>query len=191
MPVIFNETNYDKYKVLLLESGLELAKQGGLKSITLENVTKRVGMAKGTFYTFFPSKEEFIYQISVYNREKAKNYYSELVEKYGLLGEQEVKAFLEFLFLSPNNIYTYLTQEDYGYLRARWPMEYSLNSEADEETTQWLLSSMKAKANCDWRVIANLMKAITFVTMEKRMMHQEAYTETITLLIESITNYIF
>lgn len=191
MPVIFNETNYDKYKTLLLESGIDLIQQGGFKNITVENVTKRVGIAKGTFYTFFPSKEEFIYQISTYNRDKVKKYYSELSNEDGLLGKKEIIEFLTFLFLNENNIYTHLTQEDYAYLCSRWPREYSIHEEADQQTTTWLLNSMKARPDCDWRIVANLMKSITFVTMEKRMLHQDVYNETIILLIKSIADYIF
>lgn len=191
MPVIFNETNYDNYKNLLLESGLELAKQGGLKNITVDTVTKQVGLAKGTFYTFFPSKEEFIYQISVYNRNKAKKYFSDLSSGNTLLERKEVKEFFIFLLLSENNIYTYLTQEDYAYLRSRWPMEYSLNAKADEQTSTWLLSQMNVRPDCDWKLLANYMKAITLVTMEKRMLHQDVYQDTILLLIDGILDYMF
>jgi len=191
MPVIFNETNFELYRNLLLENGLELAKQGGLKNIRVENVTKRAGLAKGTFYTFFPSKEEFIYEISVYNRNKAKKYFADLTSGDTLLGRKEAKEFFIFLLLSENNIYTYLTQEDYAYLRARWPIEYSLNAEADEKTSTWLLSKMKAKTDCNWKLLANYMKAITFVTMEKNMLHQDVYKETILLLVDGMVDYIF
>lgn len=191
MPVIFNEKNYDLYRNRFLENGLELIKQFGVKNIRVEDVSKRVGLAKGTFYTFFPSKEEFIYQIILHNREIAKKHYTLLSDSTSLLGRKEMKEFLLLLFFSENNLYTFLSDEDYAYLNARWPAEYILNPEADEKTSRWMLSKMNARPECDWKLMANYMKAISLVTIGKKNLHQDIYSETISLLVDGLLDYLF
>lgn len=191
MPVIFNESNFKEYREILIESGLALIKEGGFKNVRIESVTKRVGLAKGTFYTFFPSKEEFVYQILIFYRDKAKKYFDELTANGKLLEKEEARGFFIFLFSSENNIYTFLNQEDYDFLRARWPEEYSLNPKADETTSLWMLSKMNIRQDIEWKLMANYMKSITIVTMEKNLLHMDFYNETISLLIDSMLDYLY
>ena len=53
MPQIFDEAGREKVRVLLLESGFELIKTYGLKKTSISDITKRAGIATGTFYNFF------------------------------------------------------------------------------------------------------------------------------------------
>lgn len=114
MPMIFNENNKETYRVRLLENGMALLRQGGVKAVTVEAVTKRSGLAKGTFYTFFPSKEEFIYQIILHNRNKSKSDYAQLADRSTPLGREEIRQYFLTLLLSENNVYSYLSEEDHA-----------------------------------------------------------------------------
>jgi AcrR family transcriptional regulator len=44
----------------LLEAGIELAAEDGLHGWSTGSVAKRAGLAKGTFYVHFPSRDDFL-----------------------------------------------------------------------------------------------------------------------------------
>lgn len=48
----------------LITAGLELIKEKGFDAINVEDITKRAGVAKGTFYTYFKRKEDIVLDIS-------------------------------------------------------------------------------------------------------------------------------
>lgn len=48
----------------LITAGLELLKEKGFASINVEDITKKAGVAKGTFYTYFKRKEDIVLDIS-------------------------------------------------------------------------------------------------------------------------------
>lgn len=51
-------------KKKLISTGLELLKEKGFDAINVEDITKKAGVAKGTFYTYFKRKEDIVLEIS-------------------------------------------------------------------------------------------------------------------------------
>ena len=47
-------------KNAVMESALALFKERGFDSVTIEEITQRAGVAKGSFYTYFPTKSDII-----------------------------------------------------------------------------------------------------------------------------------
>ena len=48
----------------LVTAGLELIKENGFDAINVEDITRKAGVAKGTFYTYFKRKEDIVLDIS-------------------------------------------------------------------------------------------------------------------------------
>lgn len=48
----------------LIAAGLELLKEKGFDAINVEDITKKAGVSKGTFYTYFNRKEDIVLDIS-------------------------------------------------------------------------------------------------------------------------------
>lgn len=48
----------------LISAGLELIKEKGFDAINVEDITRKAGVAKGTFYTYFKRKEDIVLDIS-------------------------------------------------------------------------------------------------------------------------------
>ncbi|MFZ5827862.1 MAG: TetR/AcrR family transcriptional regulator [Bacillota bacterium] len=46
----------------LIDAGLELFRQQGFASTTVDQITSRAGVAKGAFYSYFPTKEDLVLQ---------------------------------------------------------------------------------------------------------------------------------
>ncbi|RLE27205.1 TetR/AcrR family transcriptional regulator, partial [Candidatus Acetothermia bacterium] len=57
MPRAFTDAERERIRERLLAVGRELFARYGLRKTTVEELARASGIAKGTFYLFFPSKE--------------------------------------------------------------------------------------------------------------------------------------
>lgn len=191
MPQIFDKIGRDTVRQQLLDAGFELIKQHGLKKTSVGDIAKAVGIATGTFYNFFPSKEEFVYQIVVDKRNIMKAYFDELT-KDGKTDKEGFREYLRKVYFSDNNVFDYLNDSEIAMLNARWPAEYWKNSDNDEMTSQKLLGHLEGvRPQCNWRVFANLSKSIALIRYGRVRLYQEEYEETINIHIEGIIRYVF
>lgn len=192
MPAIFNDKNRNIIREKMLKTGFELLKKYGVKRMTVSEIAKACGLAKGTFYTFFPSKEEFIYQIVVYQRDRAKQKYTDMIREYGKIGREQLIEYLKYIQNNDLSIYQYMTEQDMSYLAIKWPKEYSFNPSADEITTKWLISHMtNLRSDVDWKVFANYMKTLACMEISKDFLHQDALPETLEMMQNGLLNYLF
>ena len=58
------QENAQKTKLKLVKTALELFKDTGFFEINVEDITKKAGVSKGTFYTYFKRKEDIVLEIS-------------------------------------------------------------------------------------------------------------------------------
>lgn len=93
MPKSFSPEERTLIRDALLQTGKELFNTFGLQKTTVQDITDRVQIAKGSFYTFFDSKEALYYEI--YRREEKKLRGKVLMALYGQ--EFSPTAFRDFL----------------------------------------------------------------------------------------------
>lgn len=58
------QENAKKTKMKLVKTALEVFKDTGFYDINVEDITKKAGVSKGTFYTYFKRKEDIVLEIS-------------------------------------------------------------------------------------------------------------------------------
>lgn len=61
----FTEHEKDAIRKKLFKKGEQLFVQHGIKKVTIEDLTKAVGIASGSFYSFFDSKESLYLEINI------------------------------------------------------------------------------------------------------------------------------
>jgi len=66
------ERKKEKTRQRLLSVSLELFHEQGYSATTIEDITERADVAKGTFFNYFPSKEALLSELSVWGIEKLK-----------------------------------------------------------------------------------------------------------------------
>ena len=69
MPKIFSEADKTAIRRKLLDAGLRELEQKSFRRIAVDDLVEQAGIAKGTFYRFFPSKEAYFYEIMLKIRE--------------------------------------------------------------------------------------------------------------------------
>ena len=191
MPQIFDEAGREKVRCQLLESGFQLIKLYGLKKTSVSDIAKEAGIATGTFYNFFKTKEEFVYQIILYKRGAVKQKLSDLMIN-GKLTKEAFRRYLEEIYLADNNIFEYLNDRELAILKARWPEEYWKNSSNDEATSKWILEHLDSpNPDCSWKVFANLCKSISLIRYGRDCLYPDEYEETIQIIVDSIIEYVF
>lgn len=192
MPAIFSQQQKEKLREQLLITGFELLKQFGYRKMTIDDITKKCAIAKGTFYRFFKSKEDFIYELMIYERNKEKQVLLASLDADGHLSQSAFKSYVKNMFHNSVNIFSYMTQEEITLLQSSWSEEYLLNVENDEKTSNWLLGFIPDKSpNIDWRIFANYMKAIAIVEVYKSMLNHETADIFLDQLIDDMIRYVW
>ena len=62
MPKIFTDADREIHKIKLLDKGMDLIAQRGLKDVSVSELAAVIDVSKGYFYTLFASKEQFFFE---------------------------------------------------------------------------------------------------------------------------------
>lgn len=191
-PIIFKNEGRERAKNIMYENGYKLIKKHGIKKTLVEDITKATGIAKGTFYNFFESKEMFIYEVILYKRECVKSSLNKIIMDNSKLDENSLKLFLNNYLYSDNNIYIYLNDEDRKLLELKVP-EAASSKSFDKDIALMILNNIdvSGRNNCDYKIIANYIKILSLTILNKDKLNEEVLEQTIAIIISSLINYIF
>ena len=177
----------------LLEVGIKLIKEKGIRKMTISEVTARTGIGKGTFYHFYEAKEFYVYDVLQYSKEEMKKTWNELAEKNDGIGRNALKQILtQYSFHGENNIMNAITAEDEEWLNERLPREYVLDVLKEEQIIASILDKVKGVQGApDAHVIANMMKIMALAVENKNILHEDVLDENLELMREMLCDYIF
>jgi AcrR family transcriptional regulator len=196
MPKGFTQQEREKIRSRLIDSGRKLFETYGIRKTNVEELTRAAGISKGAFYSFYPSKEELfmdiLEEIEVEIREglMREAFRTEQSQKEAL------KIFLKKALFAASDypFFRNLTGEDYLYLVRKLPEErvdaHLINdgkAAADFMQTYGLADIFKIK---DPVLVANVFRALFFVTMHKTELGEDSYQETMDLLVEMVVDYL-
>ena len=85
------QENAQKTKMKLVKTALELFKDTGFFDINVEDITKKAGVSKGTFYTYFKRKEDIVLEIS-------RAPFSEIAEELAMMKDKDIIEKLTYYF---------------------------------------------------------------------------------------------
>jgi len=191
-PKIFDIQERENTKIQMLEAGFLLVKEYGMTHASVEKITKAVGLGKSTFYNFFYSKEMFICEIIKYQRDRAKQFFTDILGDRDRMSMLEGKEFLKKIIFSENSIYKYLTMEDIDKLKAALPPEYVIDFDAEKKVMDGLFEHMEGiREDIDYKVVANLIKIMALSMMGKEELHQDALERTLEQMYNLLFSCIF
>lgn len=193
MPAIFNEARRAEIRQSLLAAGFDLMRERGLRRLTIDEVTSRAGIAKGTFYSFFPSKEEFVYQIVVKGRTRVATELEELADRAGgKIDRAAFESWLSRMWRDGAELYRAVGVDGWRYLSEKWPRERSFSPDVDREASEWILSKLDGVSpHADWRTFANLQKAIAMLYLNEENVHADALDATVGIIIDAMARALF
>jgi|AntRauTorcE11897_2_1112592.scaffolds.fasta_scaffold64493_1 AcrR family transcriptional regulator len=195
MPRGFTEKEKKKIKELLINEGERLFARYGLKKTSIKDLTNAVGIAQGSFYKFFSSKEVLYFEIIEQNEKEIKyKLLSEDIQK----GEINKKIFREFLKKAMKLIEEYpliknmYNSDEYQQMLSKLPKD-KINEHINDDTDTLapLLKSWQKKGsikNYDIDAISGLLRALFLLTLHKKEIGEKQFDKTIDLFINLISD---
>ncbi len=177
----------------LVQRGHEQFGRFGLKKTNIEELCRAVSISKGSFYTFFSSKEDLYLDLCQAELDALK---TRLVEKILRRLPLTKKIFKQFLldslaeFESKPLLKQLLDKENQTYLLRKAPRTRMISH--TEHTSDWLLSLIhewqRENSLVDRRpeVIAAVLRSFFFLVRYKEEFGEDIFVETAELLAESI-----
>lgn len=193
MPAIFTEAERTELAHTMVEAGWRLLVADGLKGLRVERVAEAAGIAKGTFYHFFPSKGAFLCAMVRENRGRAVDELARRRDAEGApLGREAVRAWLLDLWGAPRNIFRILTPEEYGRVAASFPEGEAFDAAGDAPLARWLVDEVAAvRPGARWQVVSNLMRACAFTLLNRDLLIADSIEDTVEVLVEALLDELF
>ncbi len=95
MPKIYTDEERTDIRTRLKKEADILMQEKGVKKTTVDELVKRTGIPKGTFYLFYPSKEMLLFDCAQDFHEQVDEYLAEgmksIIDKYGIDAEKKYR----------------------------------------------------------------------------------------------------
>ena len=187
MPKVFSDEKRQEIRQQLMDTGLELLKQFGLKKLAIETVTKRVGIAQGTFYSFFPSKEMLVYALGERYQERLNDRVKSIVDVKGSLDRDDIYSlYVDMMLRDEDNVFRYLTREDMQVLVTRLPRE--LLEVMLERNLRYVKD---ARQDVDTSAVINWIQLMNLTLQNQDMLLKPGVEKIVCRLIDNMLDEIF
>jgi AcrR family transcriptional regulator len=196
MPKAFTEHEKELLRTQMREKGKALFEKQGLKKTSVDELTEAVGISKGAFYLFYESKEELFLDILEQLEQEIQAKILEFSIKPKSNTKKNVSDLLK-AFLLTRDTYPLLKnfgKAEFEYLMRKVPAEWAMkHANKDEEFIEQFINKIKQEGiavKASPRVVSNLIKTLFFVGLYLEELGQEAYQETLDVMINMVAGYI-
>jgi len=192
VPKIFNESDKSVIRDNLLRLGLATLKNKGYKAASVEQIANEAGIAKGTFYNFFQSKEQFFYDVMLFIRDKNRNDFIDFISASERIDKCKLEKFLYERYANKENINHYFSSDELNIIfrkiadRTSVLQTNSLNFAAEIISG---IPDINAKVNND--VVVNMINIIGRFAADEALASTGSREETIRILVRALSCYIF
>ena len=196
MPKAFTEHEKELLRTQMREKGKALFEKQGLRKTSVDELTEAVGISKGAFYLFYESKEELFLDILEQLEQEIQAKILEFSIKPKSNTKKNVSDLLK-AFLLTRDTYPLLKnfgKSEFEYLMRKVPPEWAMkHANKDEEFIDQFMKKIKQEGiavKASPRVVSNLIKTLFFVGLYLEELGQEAYQETLDVMINMVAGYI-
>ena len=187
---IKSDTEKQLQKKYLLEVGKNLMLQYGIKKTTVDDIVAAAKIAKGTFYLYFKSKEDFFYQlITTINLNLFQLAEKTVLENLDKDLKNAVRKFFEIFFDTPEISFYFREHKEIDKLTEKFSKENYTNTETDWIRKLLVLGNINTKKVIP-EVIDNYIHIINLANCSDLLI-EEYKKETINRLIDELMDYIF
>lgn len=192
MPKVFNENDKNLIRENLIKFGLEALESNGYKAASVEKIANQAGIAKGTFYNFFQSKEQFFYEVMLSIRDKNRNDFYEFLSTNSKIEKESMKKFLFERYANKKNIYHYFTSDEFNIIFRKTTDRLSLTNIDSINFSDKLLAGIpNVNSRLNNEVVVNMINIIGRFAADKDLVSVESREETIEILANALAGYIF
>ncbi|HCK51048.1 MAG TPA: hypothetical protein DHW32_09980 [Ruminococcaceae bacterium] len=191
MPTAFTDEELEHIRSALIQAGIRLSKELGLQKMSVEKLTAAVGIAKGSFYMFFGSKEDFILEVAEYTgAQTQKMLLSRLNGRRKMSAHEFMEFFSEYLH-SDFDLMNGLTVEDFFWLKKHIKKQVLFDPDEQIKTAElWLSLINDVRPGVDAGTFVNLIKSIYAIREHGDTMVKASMESSVQVLLRMIEVYV-
>lgn len=191
MPTAFTDEELEHIRSALIKAGIRLSKELGLQKMSVEKLTAAVGIAKGSFYMFFGSKEDFILEVAEYTgAQTQKMLLSRLNGRRKMSAHEFMEFFSEYLH-SDFDLMNGLTVEDFFWLKKHIKKQVLFDPDEQIKTAElWLSLINDVRPGVDAGTFVNLIKSIYAIREHSDTMVKASMESSVQVLLRTIEVYV-
>lgn len=191
MPTGFTKEQQETIKEKLFIAGIKLIREWGVQRTTVDKLTKKCGIAKGSFYLFYSSKEEYLLALSEYANAKMQDM---LLKKLSGRKQMTTKEFFEFYreyLYSDYDLMGSMNIDDFLWLKQHMA-DYHLFDPSLQIITlkQWLKLMSDARKDIDPGTVVNLIKSIYAMREHRDTLIEASLDNSIEIVLRTLEIYI-
>lgn len=191
MPTGFTKEQQETIKEKLFIAGIKLIRELGVQRTTVDKLTKKCGIAKGSFYLFYSSKEEYLLALSEYANAKMQDM---LLKKLSGRKQMTTKEFFEFYreyLYSDYDLMGSMNIDDFLWLKQHMA-DYHLFDPSLQIITlkQWLKLMSDARKDIDPGTVVNLIKSIYAMREHRDTLIEASLDNSIEIVLRTLEIYI-
>ena len=191
MPTAFTDEELEHIRSALVQAGIRLSKELGLQKMSVEKLTAAVGIAKGSFYMFFGSKEDFILEVAEYTgAQTQKMLLSRLNGRRKMSAHEFMEFFSEYLH-SDFDLMNGLTVEDFFWLKKHIKKQVLFDPDEQIKIAElWLSLINDVRPGVDAGTFVNLIKSIYAIREHGDTMVKASMESSVQVLLRMIEVYV-
>ncbi|MEQ2442650.1 TetR/AcrR family transcriptional regulator [Pseudoflavonifractor intestinihominis] len=194
--VAYTEEERARVRAALLATGLELMARQGIQHTTVEQIYRAVGISRTFFYSFFPTKEDFVVETLYLQQPKILAYARQLMADPSLSWRDGVRQFLHACCYGEKNGIAVLTVEEQQLIFRRLsPESYQTFREKQARLFGDILECFGVRANGE-RVALFTNLSLSIMILRRAipstlpLFVPEAADRTVAFQIDAIVDYL-
>lgn len=191
MPANFTEEQRKDIRNRLIQKGYEFSRSYGIKKMKIEDLAKSCGIAKGTFYHFFASKEAFVKELIDESNRQDMASLMQLLNGREKVPLEEMIVWYRNMFTFEHDFMLFQRVEDFVWMKKHLSVDYMFHPELDKEKAWQIFSIVDGiRDDIDIGVIINFIKTIYAMTENRDTFCKESLETNIDLIFETIYRYV-
>ncbi|MCF7885785.1 MAG: TetR/AcrR family transcriptional regulator [Candidatus Marinimicrobia bacterium] len=192
MPTKFSQQEQQIIREKLVNKATEFFSKHGFKKTSVKELTDAAGVSKGSFYSFFDSKEELLFEVFEEQEKFRNKIMSEVVNS-----DMEAEEAIKYLFhkalenIERNQIFQRIYEENLmeRIIRKIPPQRIKKHQEQDLNDALGFIKHLQKNSNLidePPKVIVGLFRAAFFLTLYENEIGKDIYEDVANLLIECL-----
>lgn len=181
-------------KQMLVDKGRALVYQYGIKKVSVDDVVASAGIAKGSFYHYFSSKDEFLYAIVYQIHRELFGRLKIIAERIKPLSSYErrqtIKAFSDQFFSSNDMIFFVKEQQEIQRFLLRYSKEKMAELETYEKQNYRDFFAILEIEDKHPEIVQNYVHLLGFGMFHREVMIDTYLTETVHIMLDGLMDYL-
>ena len=191
MAIAFTNEQKDELREKLIEAGFELSATIGFKKMTIAKITEAAGVAVGSFYIFYDSKESFAKALIQETEERLMR---NLMAKVAADGTIELREFLDLYrdcYRPENNFLLRIKLEDWVWLKTHITDDSYFDRSGDADRLYKILPHINGvRKDINPGVVINFIKSVYAMYQNRETFFEESLQENVDLIFDTIYRYL-